>query len=155
MTRDEVRRAVLETLIELAVQPKAGRENRCVGLDAHALLTGKPFKERAWQNEQLKAAYPQFVPGPTADERELAEASAGKAAPICIWHRGDALAYYAATEQNRADWNGYAQGAADAASEDLDMGEALSAYTSVDRDGQLHSWAPPLWFPEWLKQRSR
>lgn len=88
-------------------------------------------------------------------DEEYRLASTGKAKPYCIWHRGDALAYYAATEEERAAWNEYVS----AEVEKFDSNPRLDSYDSVrtatgrDRDGKITGWCPPKFFPEWLQER--
>ncbi len=145
---------ILETLIALALSRGAHRESLCVGLDAHALLTGKPL-DGVFVDRQLAALYPQFVPRPTADELELREAAIGKERPISIWHRGDQLAYFRATDEERSAWNVYAQFSANEFDNDprRDSYDSTAVFAGYDRDGNVTSWCPPLYFPEWLAAR--
>ena len=75
--------------------------------------------------------------------------------PIAIWHKGDAQAYYAATPEEQAAWNAYAQAEADAFDNDphRDSYDSTAVFAGVNRDGEITSWCPPLFFPEWLAAR--
>ena len=149
MTPDDVRKATLMTLIEVYVGNRnASRESLCVALDAHRLLTDVPLED-TYKNQQLVDLYPELRWVKTEDEEYFDEISYGKPRPIAIYNRADAIAYYESDEITRTAWNRYAQSEADEFSKDLDQGESVGAYTAVDRDGKLTSWAPPVWFPEW------
>lgn len=88
------------------------------------------------------------------NKTEFEKVSEGKPRPIAIWHEGDAIAYYKATEEERMAWNAYAQRSADEFQDTLDAYETLHGYPGRDRDGKFTNWCPPLWFPEWLEARN-
>lgn len=90
----------------------------------------------------------------TLEVPELTSLKVGKALPIAIWHRGDLIAYYSSSEQERSDWNIYAQREANIFSNKLAANESIGQYTGVDRDGKITNWCPPLYFPEWLEERN-
>ena len=153
MTPEEVREITLRTLIELYVGTRNGsRESLCIAVDAHRLLTDVPLED-TYHNDQLIDLYPELCWKKTEDEQYFADISCDKPRPIAIYNRADAIAYYESDEATRAAWNRYAQAEADEFSKDLDQGESVGAYTATDRDGNLTSWAPPVWFPEWNEVR--
>jgi len=96
-----------------------------------------------------------LLPWPS-EAKSLAEASVGKETPYCIWHSGDLMAYYGATDDDRAAWNRYVQREADAFDDDphRDSYDSVRTATGVDRDGKVTNWCPPLYFPEWLEARN-
>ena len=148
-----IRATVLRTLIELYVGNRdASRASLCVALDAHKMLSDEPMAD-TYKNEQLRDLYPELCWVKTEDEQYFADISEGKPRPIAIYNRADAIAYYESSEPVREWWNRYAQAQADEFSKDFTQGEAIGGYVSTDRDGNLTSWAPPTWFPEWLKAR--
>lgn len=102
----------------------------------------------------LPIAAPASAAEPTDEKEALEAASNGKPHPICIWHAGDAIAYYKATEADREAWNAYAQREADKFNSDpsLDSYDSISTHIGMDRDGKITDWCPPLFFPEWLAQ---
>lgn len=154
MNAAQVRETVLLTLIELGVQKNADRDSLCVGLDAYTLLTGKTL-EGAHVDHQLQKLYPHLCTPETDEEKEFKAAAEGKIRPIAIYHRGDALVFFNATEEDREAWNVYAQEEADKFDNDprLDSYDSTRTHSGVNRDGNITSWCPPKFFPEWLAGR--
>lgn len=157
-TCDGVRRIALMTMIEVAIL-EGTYKTWGPAMGAHALLTGKTMAEtreefdQAFAINKLRELYPQLVRPSTESEAEWAKLSAGKAPPVAIWHRGDARAYYDATEDERSAWNFYAQTRANEVSNSLDFGQTLVGMVGWDRDGNVTNWCPELFFPEWLAKR--
>lgn len=75
--------------------------------------------------------------------------------PVAIWHEGDAAAFYAATKEEQAAWNEYANSEARKFSENLATYETIHGCIGTDRDGNITNWCPPLFFPEWLEKRKQ
>lgn len=147
----DVREQTLLTLVELGVRGNT-RESMCLAMDAHELLGGT-WKDEFFKDRQLKEMYPQFVIK-SSEEQELVEVSKGKEKPISIHHIGDAIAYYKAPIEVRNAWNAYAQREADILNNSgvLDSYDSTNTIIGRNRDGQITSWCPPLFFPEWYEK---
>ena len=88
--------------------------------------------------------------------QQFDELAKGKPKPVSIWNKGQAIAYYEATEELRAAWNAYAQAEADKFNSNprLDSYDSVHTHTGYDKEaGRVTPWAPPLTFKEFVAAR--
>lgn len=153
---EDIRKEILRTIIEVAIF-EGTYVTYQAGVAAHCLLTGQTKKEffAKDSHRKLSDVYPELVRKPTNSEQSWEALTKGKPKPIAIYHRGDAEAYYRATEEERYAWNEYAQTEADKYNSSPDRNGYESTGTDIgwDRDGNVTNWCPPMYFPEWLSNR--